>query len=334
MMTAKKIIAVASGILITSTLVGTFYINNINQANAQSKGVEQVNIKQGNTSLAVSPVLVADMPKIPVISDSPEKDISDLLLKNELPDEIYIVQVMKLLATTEQNLTVTAQSKEQSIEMTSERLNTLSEVLKKAEETHSYNNTQLLTDMLENWIAEKYSSLSEDLEVLQRIETLNEEAFKADRAKKEAETAKAKVAFIQKIQKAVGEQKELSQEHFKSALENWFSTPHSTKEPYQLTVLERKNIAEKVYPEGTLISLDDVLAEYEKMFSDPEMFTYDRYVALAYYLTSGQNKADSYHFQTFYSLPYFPTEATDKATAAYLMSESYVTLHNFADQLK
>lgn len=88
-------------------------------------------------------------------------------------------------------------------------------------------------------------------------------------------TAKAKVTFIQEIKKAVGEQKELTQEHFKSALENWFAAPHSTKEPYQLTVSERKNIAEKVYPEGTLISLGDVLTEYEKVFTDPEMFTYD-----------------------------------------------------------
>lgn len=67
--------------------------------------------------------------------------------------------------------------------MTSERLNTLNDILKKAEEKHSYNNTQLLSDILENWIAGKYSSLLQGLEALQKIETLNEEAFKANQAK-------------------------------------------------------------------------------------------------------------------------------------------------------
>lgn len=334
MASKRRTITVASGILITSLLLSSYYFNHMHEANAQPKSVDQEKMEQGHTFIAVSPVLVAGTPKIAVISDSPEKDMSALLAKNDVPDEIYTVQVMKLLADTKLNLTGAKQSKQQLLEMTPERLKTLSEVLEKAQESNSYNNIQILTEILENWTAGNYSTLSQELKTLQNIESLNVEAFKANQAKKEAAIAQVKTEFIQEIKQSVGKQKELPQEHFDSALKNWFAAPHSTKEPYQLTVSERKKIAEKVYHEGTLTSMGDVLAEYEKMFTDPKMFTYDRYVALAYYLTSGQNHKDSYHFQTFYPLPYFPTEATDKATAAYLISESYANLHTFVDQLK
>ncbi|MFP4974350.1 hypothetical protein ACE6ED_03015 [Paenibacillus sp. CN-4] len=333
-MTSKKLIFAASGLIIASLLVRTFYTNPAHEVKAQPKNMEHTNFTQEGVSSGVSPVPVAGTPKIAVIGDSPEKDISALLAKNEVPDEIYTVQVMKLLADTKLNLTVRNPSKEQSLEMTPERLSTLSEVIEKAQDKSSYNNTSLLSVMLENWTAGNYSTLPQDLDTLQNIERLNAEAFKAIQAKKAAEIAPAKAAFIQEIKQSVGEQKELPQEHFDSALENWYAAPHSTKEPYQLADSEIKKIAEKVYREGTLTSVGEVLAEYEKMFTNPKLFTYDRYVALAYYLTSSQNKTDSYHFQIFYPLPYFPTEATDKATAAFLISESYAKLHTFVDQLK
>lgn len=337
-MASKKPIFAASGLIIASLLVRTFYTNPVHEAKAQPKNMEHTNFTQegasSGASSGVSPVPVAGTPKIAVIGDSPEKDISALLAKNEVPDEIYTVQVMKLLAGTKLNLTVRNPSKEQSLEMTPERLSALSEVLEKAQDKSSYNNTSLLSEILENWTAGNYSTLPQDLDTLQNIERLNAEAFDAIQANKEAEIAQAKAAFIQEIKQSVGEQKELPQEHFDSALENWYAAPHSTKEPYQLSDSEMKKIAEKVYRKGTLTSVGEILAEYENMFTNPKLFTYDRYVALAYYLSSGQNKTDSYHFQTFYPLPYFPTEATDKATAAFLISESYANLHTFVDQLK
>ncbi|ULO04779.1 hypothetical protein H1230_16610 [Paenibacillus sp. 19GGS1-52] len=333
-MASKKTFTIASGILITCLLVSASYFNHIQEATAKQNDEIRGEIKQGFTSSAVTPVVVNGDPKIAVISDSPETELSALLLENKVPDEIYIVHLMKILGESKQNPKVSSKSLEQYLEMTSERLNILSGVLEKSEENHSYNNTQLLSQILEEWKSGKYSTLPQDLKTLDDIEKLNEEAFKSEIEKKAMKTARDKKALVQDIKKAVGEKKELSQEHFDAALENWFAVPHSDKEPYQLTVSERKKVAETIYPEGSLVTMADVLAEYEKMFTDPKRFTYDRYIALAYYLTSGQNKVNSYRFETFYALPFFPTEATDKVTAAHLINESYTQLHTFVDELE
>lgn len=331
----KRILIVGSiAALIFGGLIfySEFYISN--EKVVVKKVVENTQdatILNHHSLVPVVPNIISGFTKIAMIDTTPETEINTLLDNGDVPDEITIVSIMRFMADWKLGL---SQFDTPLIELTPERVELISDVIQMTEVKQKYKNSELLAQIAEQWRIGDFSTIEGDDKKLKEIEYLHSEALIAIENQQKEKIAPAKELYIQEIIKAVGEKKKLSMNRFEDALEEWLAAPYNNKQPYELSPSERKQIAESVYSENTLQTTGDILAEFEKMFSGERTYTYDRYVALTHYLTSGQAKEDSYQFNEFYPLPYFPLDYNDKEITATSISDSYLIFHQYIDKLK
>ncbi|MCL9662185.1 hypothetical protein L2089_15935 [Paenibacillus hunanensis] len=325
MMKSKLIVGTAVAALLVG---GAFVYVGMTTSTPATAWAHAAYSNPASSFVPVTPHALTTYPAIQVIDATPETEIQSLVKKHQIPDEITTISLMNTIAKEKRGLQTAVH-----IEPTPERVALLQTVIRQGQQKGVYNNAALLSQIIDKWANKDFTHIDQEQRDLEAMVTLYTNASQVQEASQAASTKEQQKAFKQELGNHLEAKQAWDQKHFEAVLQEWMAAPHTNQAPYQLSVSERKAMADKVYGDHKPTTLIEAIQEMEQMYAGTGTFTYERYVALSYVLNTGSIKAESAKAGIVIPMPYFPYSYDDLATSASVLHQSYDTFYQYIQAL-